>query len=385
MRALALAALGFLAASCVHRPDSPAHGPLCADQGFAVFTGFAGAGQHGCALTREGPVLTVWPEVAIAGPINPSPWYAFEVEVREPGLIRFGLDYGAYEHRYHPWATRDDGGTWFPLPAEAVEEVDEGRLAFISLDAAAGRIRIAAQPIRTPGQVAAWSAQLAERHGLKQLDYGRSPQGRPLTALMAGPSTASRLIVMLTGQHPPEYPGARSFEIAAETLLAEVPGDIRVLLIPLFNPDGAVAGHWRHTAAGIDSNRDWFDATLPEIEAAQTLIKSESMGREIVAFLDFHSTRRTLVYAPSSGEPGVQMGFAQDLRSALNQTIEPDPDWIENHNAGQGTSKSWALERLGVAALTIEVGDNASEYEITEVGKVVARTLLAILAEDRPR
>lgn len=368
------AALGLLAVACASAPDARQDAALCAGAGLAIHTDFDGAGQHGCALTAEGPVLTVWPEPAPAGPINPSPWYAFDL-VGEPGTsVTVRLDYGPAEHRYAPWLQGADG-QWTRLDANAVDVTDEGRLVSLALPVNEGRVRVSAQPVRAPADVETWSDAMASRYAAEQITYGYSQQGRPLTALLAGPETAGRLIVLMTGQHPPEHPGARAFEVAAEALLRAVPADTRLVLMPLTNPDGAALGYWRHTAAGIDPNRDWHAATLPEIRAAQSLVLDQLENRDLTAFLDFHATRETLVYTPPFDTPLADMSLARSLRSALDRRLGRELDWIAGHNTELGTSKNWALRTLGVAGLTIELADDAGEAEIRKVGEAIADTL----------
>lgn len=382
LRGHCLAAFALVAAGCSHLTGgqaAPHETALCADAGVAIFTAFPGAGQHGCALSPDGPVLTVWPEAAPAGPINPSPWYAFDIEARHDGPTTVRLDYGAHEHRYVPWVQHDGSEGWTRLPETAVEEIGGGRVAVLTLPPSRGRMRVAGQPIRAAGDVAAWSAQMAANYGAAEVSYGKSLLGEPLSALLAGPEDASQLIVLMTGQHPPEYPGARGFELAAEAMLADLPGDTRLLLLPLVNPDGVAEGHWRHTAAGLDPNRDWFDGSLPEVRSAKALIEREAAGRRIVAFLDFHSTRRTLVYTPHFETDLADMSLARALRTAMDASLDPDPEWISGHNAAQGTSKNWALSDLGVGALTIEIGDDADETQIRTVAALTAETLQQFL------
>lgn len=382
LRGFGLTALAALVTGCAHLNEPDQIGgyedSLCADDRFAILTDFDGAGQHGCALTEDGAVLTVWPEPAIAAPINPSPWYAFDVKTRNDTLIALRLDYGAYRHRYAPWVSVDEG-EWTPLPDTSVHLEDEGRLARFELPVARARIRVAAQPITSPEDVNSWAEDVAAELALEVVRYGTSLEGRDLTALVAGPEDAVQLIVALARQHPPERAGALAFEVFVQDFMVRASSDtlrdLRVLFLPLINPDGLARGHWRNNAGGVDLNRDWFDVSQPETRAAARLIKAEAEGRESVAFLDFHSTHRTLIYSPDLPSVDVDVSLPRALKEAFDAALEPDPEWITGHNDGKGTAKNWALSELGVAGLTVELADTAGPEETQTLGRVASSVL----------
>lgn len=386
LRGFGLAAGALALSACAHVPvlaESAGAGLLCDTGEVAISTGFSGAGQHGCALAADGPVLTVWPEASIAGPINPSPWYAFTVESRSASPVHLRLDYAGYWHRYTPWISRDEGATWARLDENAVSVSEDGHIATLALPAGEGRLMVAGQPIVTPAGMSAWSDRLAERYGLQKQVYGRSLDGRSLEALVAGPEDAARVVIAMTGQHPPEYTGVAAFKAFAETLMEGLPervrADTRIVLLPLINPDGRARGHWRHNHGGLDLNRDWLEQSQPETRAAAAFLAGEADGKEAVAFLDFHSTQKTLVYTPPFAENYADMGLPQSLKDAFDEAMDPDPEWISGHNSGSGTSKNWALQTLDVAGLTIELGDNASETETARLGGLTAETLIVAL------
>lgn len=383
-RGFGLAVSALTLTGCAHLvAPAPETTALCETDEVRITTGFVGAGHHGCAISTLGPVLTVWPEASIAGPINPSPWYAFEADIRSSKQIRLQLDYAGYWHRYHPWVSRDGGERWQQLPSEAVSVGEDDHIATLTLPAGPGHLLVAAQPVMTPKDMAKWSRTLASEYKLDLINYGESLDGRPLEALTAGPETARRIVFAITGQHPPEQAGVEAFKVFAETLMRTLPedtrADTRIVLLPLVNPDGLARGNWRHNNGGVDTNRDWLDQSQPAIKAATAFIRNEAEGRTTVAFMDFHSTQETLVYTPPLEEDLADMNFPRALKQAFDAGIDPDPEWISGHNADSGTSKNWALQTLDVAALTVELADDAPQAEIVKVGEIAARTVISAL------
>lgn len=236
--------------------------------------------------------------------------------------------------------------------------------------------------------MSAWSQLLAKRHDMEIVRYGESLDGRPFNALVAGSQDAGRLVIALTGQHPPEQSGLAAFKVFAEALMEDIPArvlaDTRIVMLPMTNPDGRARGHWRHNNGGLDLNRDWLNQTQPATKAAAAFILEEAGERDTIAFMDFHSTHKTLVYTQPFEEDYADMGFPKALKRSLDRGIEPDPEWISGHNAEAGTSKNWALQTLDVAGLTIELADDAPADEIEKVGQLTASTLLNHLLEVQP-
>jgi len=374
-------ALSGLVGCATTTPASAGEAGLCGTQTVRISTDFLAAGQHRC-LAREGDrfILRVDPEIAVDPPVNPSPWYAFDIDSARGGPVEVVLDYGGYWHRYAP-RIRRPGEDWRLLDDAAIEVFEEDHRARLVLDLPPGQTRIAAQPPLAPADIARWSDRFAGEHGFQRVEYGRSREGRALSAIVAGPADADRLVVALTRQHPPELSGGRAFEALADTLAAALAQDAmpgyRVLFLPLVNPDGVANGHWRLNAGGVDLNRDWFEAGEPEIAAAQALIEREAGGRTVVAFLDFHSTRRTLVYNPPAGLAERGDALMADMAARFAAAMETPPDWVEGHNAEAGTSKAWALRTFGVAGLTVELADEATPAESATVGRVAAEAVIA--------
>ena len=70
-----------------------------------------------------------------------------------------------------------------------------------------------------------------------------------------------------------------------------------IVFVPLLNPDGVQEGYWRHNLRGTDLNRDWFDQAQPETQSViRYLGNLQNQGKEVVLHIDFHSTRRDVLY-----------------------------------------------------------------------------------------
>lgn len=379
--ALNFAPLAFallLLAACATTPAAP---PLCATDGVRLDVGFEGAGQHECMSAAEGRFeLSVTPEAA---EINPSPWYAFRLHAASPREISVTLDYGGYDHRYAPKLSQD-GVSWRALESARVSADDEAGTATLQLSLPAGTTFVAAQPVITPGETLAWARRTLARAGFEEIEYGRSVEGRPLVGFTGG--AGDDLIVAFTRQHPPELTGAAAFRAFVETLAADSDdarafrARHRIVLAPMPNPDGVAGGHWRLNAGGVDLNRDWGAFAQPETQALRDLIEREAEGRRVVAFIDFHSTRRNVVYAPPLDAPSPTIVLLPFLQTRYDAVLPEPLPWQFAHNANAGVSKAWGLERFGAPAITLELSDDASDEEMRVIGATTAEALFEFFA-----
>jgi hypothetical protein len=150
---------------------------------------------------------------------------------------------------------------------------------------------------------------------LRFTDFGESPQGRPLPLLIAdrdGHFTpqaahgAGKLIVLIQACiHAGEVCGKDAGlmlvrDMTVERRPPELPGDITLLLIPIFNVDGherfgpfnrinqngPKQMGWRTTAQNLNLNRDYLKADAPEMQAWLRLWQSWLPD----FFVDIHST-----------------------------------------------------------------------------------------------
>lgn len=382
--ALGAGSLLLLIAAALGGGSAHAQEPICETGEVAISVDFPAGGRHDCRVVRDGQVvLTVPPENR---PINGSPWYAFRVDAKGRERVVVELDYGDDEHRYAPKISHD-GVKWRALrPSDIVVSPDESR-ARLTLNVPDGRTYVAAQPIETPAAMHEWMRVNVMPHGFSAVQYGQSIDGRPLIGYVAG--QGDQLIVAITRQHPPETTGAGAFrafveELTAEPDFARLLETNRILFAPAPNPDGVMRGYWRHNVGGKDLNRDWGKNTQPEIATLSAWILSEAANRKTIAFYDFHSTGRNVVYSPPLDSASPTIDLLPHTRTHLDQTLKSPPPWSYNHNSNGGTSKGWALETLGAPGITVELDDHASAADINGIGKGVATALKSYLAARAP-
>jgi hypothetical protein len=135
-------------------------------------------------------------------------------------------------------------------------------------------------------------------------------------------------------------------------------------------------GHWRLNVGGVDLNRDWGPFTQPETRALSDLIIAEAENSTLAAFMDFHSTQRSVIYAPPLDAPSPNIAWLSFLRARLNAASPYPPAWSHNHNVGAATSKGWALERFAAPGITVELADAASSAEVQITGETIAAALI---------
>lgn len=398
-----LSALVALAASACQSVVDPAvregasARPAC-DRGAVRLTqDFPGAPRSDC--TRLGPArfeLRIEPE---ARPINPSPWYAFDLH-RVSGAPQSEaeviLNYAAARHRYAPRRRTAQGWALLGEAAVTLLDKDERRASVsISLPDPGGDVRIAAQEVLPAAERRAWREAYAARTDFELVEIGRSVQGRPIEALRRPAARPDApVIIVLGGQHPPEVPGVlghRAFLDQLDDADARRPGALDAvhwLVIPALNPDGADAGHWRLNAGLVDLNRDWGPFTQPETRAAQAAIEAalDGAGPSLI-LLDFHATRRDVLYVPEGTGAAHTDPLVERLIDALNAALpagENTFDVSPGYAPGRPTAKTWFYETYGRPGVTVEFGDDTDRGRIERLAGALASAVVG-LAEATPR
>lgn len=377
--AFLLAAAATLAAcSSLPRPA----GPMCAGAGLVADANFPSAGRHDCVITPDGGlVVSVDHEPVVVGGVNPSPWFAFRIRSDRARSATVVLDYTDYTHRYPPFVSAD-GRTWTALPADRVTLNGARTRASLALDLPAGDMFVAAQPLSPARDNLAWTrAMLGD--GFAETRYGQSLEGRPLIGFTGGGQGGDAAVVVLTRQHPPETTGQEAFRGFVQRLVErdDAPARAfrashRLILAPMPNPDGVDAGNWRANQGGVDLNRDWIQTTQPETKALTAWIRQQTDGRRTVAMLDFHSTDRTVIYAPPLDAPSPTVGWLATLKTALDARLAAPPPWTYSHAADGGTSKAWALETLKAPGITVELSDQIPPADARALGASAADALV---------
>ncbi len=369
-------------------------GPVCA---FAEVT-FDAAIPSGrlSACRQDGPsayTLFIRPENA---PINPSPWYAFEVETTVARPLELTLAYEEGEHRYDPLISTDRR-TYAPLADPA--ESEGGRLARFSANIPAGRSLISAQPLFTLSDVDTLLDGLSKATGAPVITLGQSEQGRDIRAIRFGAGTDTGMgpdtgrdtgetLLLIGGQHPAETRGAIAMAAFVIRLTEDDPlarafrDRFGVALIAAINPDGIEAGHWRNNTRGVDLNRDWGQFTQAETQAVRDWLPALM---PLAVVLDFHGTRRDVLYTQPDGASGRRPGFAGALKAGLDARFgETAPARQGSHTPGSPVAKNWFHETFAVPALTYEVGDRTPTDDVIATARAAAEITMQFLL-DTPR
>lgn len=354
-------------------------GPVCTFGRLRLDASIPGGRLSGCEQIDVDHVrVRIDPE---ADPINPSPWYAFEVSCEGCGPVRIDFTYGAAEHRYDPLAAAlEPDAVWSPLAA-VNEELNE---AGFLVDASAGPVRVAARTPYAPERHAALLSDLADTLGGEVQIIGRSVQNRPISALSITGGTSRTALLMLGGQHPPETGGAEALEAFARRIAADEPLARRwrdlfgLVIIPDLNPDGTALGHWRLNAGLVDLNRDWGPFTQPETRAAADFVATLPLAMMI----DFHGTRRDVLYSLPDCASGSWPDFAVRLDASLAARLGPDaPPRSGAHRGGSGVAKGWFHETYAIPTLTYEVGDETPLHEVRREAIAAAEAIMALMLD----
>lgn len=317
-------------------------------------------------------------------PVNPSPWYAFKVWSKNARNIYLNLNYARNKHRYDPKISRDHH-SWENL--EGLTLNPDSTISTFILPVNSDTVTVAAQEVISSVNSNKWADSLATLPFLKEQIIGYSLLGKPIVALNSTTSSGKNLVVIISRQHPPEVTGYLAMQEFVHTLTAsnELARNFRekfeIVLVPMVNPDGVDEGNWRHSAAGVDLNRDWEFFKQPETRAVKDfLLKkiSEQHAKVYFAF-DFHSTWNDILYTNSdtlTNSPGLTRKWIAGFEHKLGVTLKSSPS-----GNGGNVSKAWFSRELKTDALTYEVGDDTSREMIRKKGELAAQVMMELLIE----
>ncbi len=383
MRVALLSCLAAMLAACASAPE-PADAP-CNVGPVQLRADFPQARAAECS--RTGPAgfsVTIAPE---ATPINPSPWYAFDIIAAREDEVSVALNYTGAKHRYQP--KRETMSGWQALPETAISLAQGAQRADIRLQVGEGRTRVAGQEVLPPAEREAWVEGFAERAGLGHTDIAITADGYRVTALSGGSDTpGAPLVIILGGQHPPEVPGVIGLRAFLEALLLD-PSSAetflkthKVLIVPEMNLDGIARGHWRLNTGLVDLNRDWGPFTQPETRGVRDEINRLLVaGYRPVLMLDFHATRRNVFYTSPDDAGLTPPNLTRRWLAAIAARWSGEmPARSSSHNPGLPTSRSWFVETFGAPGLTVEFGDETPRSEIRSLARIYAGTLVEVLA-----
>ncbi|MBC6412714.1 MAG: succinylglutamate desuccinylase/aspartoacylase family protein [Hyphomonadaceae bacterium] len=362
---------------------------LCETDNAAISIEHATANVSDCRVVSDTSLeLMIRPENT---PINDSPWYGFRVDPKIPGILDITLSYEGGTHRYHPKVSYD-GRSWDWLAQTQIDvDEDNGQTASIRLNLGQRPFFVSAQEIFTSEKHDRWARKLAERSDTTLSEIGRSHDGHPLLMLEVEtePDTEKPYVMWVGRQHPPEVTGALFLISFTETILGDSGlsqkflNRFNLLIVPNMNPDGVTAGFWRHNKGGIDLNRDWGPFTQPETQAVRSALERFETGEDRIAlFLDFHSTKRNLLYTQTDEEPASPPMFARDWAEAVDERLDDEVYSFTREPrpmSARAISKNYMYKNYGIAAITFEVGDATDRDAVREGAIVFAEEMMKIM------
>ena len=267
-------------------------------------------------------------------------------------------------------------------------------------------------------EVATLCAEFARTYpeAIRCIEFGRTPEGRPMLALVASrsgaltPEAALRMqlpVVLLQGGiHAGEIDGKDAGFLALRELLESeadpgVLGKVVVLFVPVFNVDGherfgawnrpnqrgPEQMGWRTTAQNYNLNRDYAKADSPEMRAMLALV--EAWDPLIVADLhvtdgaQFEHDVSIQVEPLNAGDPALRR-IGRTLRDGTLRHLEEHgskplafyPSFVETDNPASGfvdgvapprfsTGYFWLRNRIAMLVETHSWKDYATRVRIT--------------------
>ena len=382
----AVSLLAALLSSCAPQMQTVRAGTPCVADGFSVIDGFAGARRGSCTVLSDTHVrLAILPEDS--GYINDSPWFSFKLQPKGATTATITLKYSGGHHRYIPKFSTD-GLRWSPVPAESVQVSDDGTVATFDVALSGDPTWVSAQELVLPAVYRKWAKEQAATSIPELGVLGRSLRRQPIPMLQI--NQASKDVLLLVGrQHPPEVSGAVAFFSFYEALLADtaLAGQFRerfhIVAIPMLNPDGILGGNWRHNLGGTDLNRDWGPFKQPETRLVSDLLdKLDSEDKKIRVFLDFHSTKRNLLYTQDEANETDPPRFTKVWLDRVATRGTGYEFTNEEHDTEKpGVSKNYIYRRYGIPASTFEVGDETDRELTISAAAVFAEELMRLMLE----
>ena len=332
-------------------------------------------------------IISILPENQ---PINPSPFYAFEVWSKIPKNIVLEFNYPeGYKHRYFPKILSD--GNWLISDSASFQEINSQRILKLSLDSIP--VIVSGQELNNSEIVYSWVKEVinGRENYVSFKKIGKSKLKRPFMVIDINKGSPSKkpIIVLITRQHPPEVTGYFAFKSFLKTILDDNElssaflEKFRVLAFPLMNPDGVDLGHWRHNAGGIDLNRDWSAYNQKEIKTTVDFISKilKKNDSKLVLGIDFHSTFYDVFYTNEERASTSMPYFLDNWFSSLEENI---PNYVVNEQPSvskQPVSKGWFLKAHRAVGIVYEIGDNTPRDRIQLIGEKSALSMMKIMLD----
>ncbi|NNF01019.1 MAG: hypothetical protein HKN25_18525 [Pyrinomonadaceae bacterium] len=248
---------------------------------------------------------------------------------------------------------------------------------------------VSAQELQTSKHVFRWMDRIAKKSFVRKAEVGKSKEGRPLRMLQIGNKNSAKMMLVISRQHPPEVTGYFAMKAFVEKLVdrsrlsKKFRKDWGIYVIPLMNPDGVDNGHWRHSAGGIDLNRDWTQFNQPEGLAVSEFLKKRERetGGKFYFGIDFHSTWDDIYYPMDKSFKGNMPDLVYDWMESIKKAIPKyEPNIRPNTRPKPAiVSRNYFYFSHGMEAIVFEIGDNTPRKFIKKKGKVGAVELMKLM------
>jgi len=363
----------------------------CETDAALIDTHFETGAFHRCQVRDGNFVITIRPEDAKVE--VPMPWYAFRASPKHPGEVVVLLGFvDADADRFWPKISTD-GTTWQPLAKDAVAVSKDSKRLALRIRLEESPVWIASQRPFTTRDYDAWIHALGARPDVTVRTLGSSVRGRPL--FVAATAARPEGVLLLGRQHPPEVTGALAMRAFTDTLLADTPvarafrDRYALVMVPLVNPDGVAAGHWRHNAGRTDLNRDWGPFRQPETRHVRDLLKTlTEQGIALRLMLDFHATQVTethLFYTQRDVDgDGSAHRFTVDWFDRVRRRL-PGVEFIHRPSkSDSANAKNYFFDRYGIPSITYESGDETDPAWIAGATPVFAEEMMNVMLSRAP-
>jgi murein tripeptide amidase MpaA len=245
-------------------------------------------------------------------------------------------------------------------------------------------------------------SEAAASEGVAYRCLGHSLEGRPIDCLELGEGDVP--VWLFARQHPGESMAEWWMEGALEALCDPADPVARILrqkcrlrLVPNCNPDGAVRGHLRTNAAGVNLNREWHEPSAersPEVLAIRNAMDATGVrfamdvhGDEAIAANFLAGFEGIPSWRDELGDEFKRFRTILARRSPEFQTTKGYPEAAPG-KANLTMSTNQLAERFGACAMTLEMpfkdNDDLPDPDqgwSPERSKLLARDCLASLVE----
>ena len=321
-------------------------------------------------------------------PINPSPWYAFSVWSKNPQNLYLKINYEGAKHRYNPHK-KIQNGSWEEI--EDLQIAENKNSVEFKIQSSSKKQIISGQPLFNADSIQNWLGEIKRFPAVKTKTIGKSLMGKKMFAYYTPVSENKKAVLIFGGQHPPEITGYKAqmafvnFLFSDDQRAVKFRSQYQIIGVPWLNPDGGFEGHWRHTAAGVDLNRDWTTFVQPESQNARDFVMDfvNNLQVDIVFAVDFHSTYHDVYYTnlDVEGKPNHMQGLIANWLEEM-QKLMPEHEVKFTKSAAAGrVSKSWFMTDLKAEGVTYEVGDLTSDEVIKYKAEIAVIALINLLLD----